>query len=137
LARIEVNCYTVHLLGGLRRLVFSDRVHDHVAKPRNVGEMADADVVGLAGVPGDGPHVKIWFKLDGTRIIQASYNTNGCPSSVACASALCELATGREIEKMLLLEATDLITFPGGLPEGKGYYADLAIQALRHALEVN
>ena len=98
--------------------------------------MPDADRIGLAGVPGDGPHVKLWFKLDGTKIIKASYHTNGCPSSIACASAVCELAIGREVEKIMLLEATDLVTFLGGLPEGKGYYADLAVKAMVNALEV-
>ena len=118
-------------------MVFSERVQDHITRPRNCGEMLDANLVGLAGVPGDGPHVKLWFKTDDKRILKASYNTNGCPSSIACASAVCELATGREMEKMKLLDATDLVTFLGGLPEGKGYYADLAITALKSALEEN
>ena len=118
-------------------MVFSDRVQDHVARPRNAGEMPDADRIGLAGVPGEGPHVKLWFKLNGTKITKASYHTNGCPSSIACASAVCELAIGREVEKIMLLEATELVTFLGGLPEGKGYYADLAIKAMNHALGAN
>lgn len=42
-------------------MVFSDRIHDYVARPRNHGEMPYADRVGLAGVPGDGPIVKIWL----------------------------------------------------------------------------
>ena len=117
-------------------MVFSDRVQDHVARPRNTGEMPDADRIGLAGTPGDGPHVKLWFKLEHNRITKASYHTNGCPSSIACASAVCELAIGREVEKMKLLDAHDLITFLGGLPAGKEYYAELSIGALQDALEV-
>ena len=117
-------------------MVFSERVLDHLTRPRNCGEMPDADKIGLAGYPGDGPHVKLWFKLDGTKIVKASYNTNGCPSSIACASAVCELAIGRVMEKMKLLDAHDLVTFLGGLPEGKEYYAELSIRALQNALEV-
>ena len=117
-------------------MVFSDRVQDHVVNPRNRGEMPDADRVGLAGVPGDGPFVKIWLKTEENRILKASYDTNGCPSSIGCSSGLCELAKGREMEKMTLLEPRELELFLGGLPEGKGYYAVLAIQALRDAMEV-
>ena len=118
-------------------MVFSERIHDHVVNPRNRGEMPDADKVGLAGAIGDGPFVKIWLKTEGDKILRATYDTNGCPSSIGCSSGLCELATGRMMEKMKLLEPRELELFLGGLPEGKGYYADLAITALRNAMEVN
>ncbi len=118
-------------------MVFSERVHDHVVNPRNRGEMPDSDRVGLAGIPGDGPHVQIWLKLEGDKILRATYDTNGCPSSIGCSGALCELAIGRTMEKMKLLEPRELELFLGGLPEGKGYYADLAITALRDAMEAN
>ncbi len=118
-------------------MVFSDRVHDHVVNPRNRGEMPESNRVGLAGVPGDGPFVKIWLKVENDRILKASYDTNGCPSSIGCSSGLCELAIGREMNKMKLLEPRELEGFLGGLPEGKAYYAVLAIQALRSAMEVN
>jgi NifU-like protein involved in Fe-S cluster formation len=97
--------------------------------------MPDANRVGLAGEPGDGPFVQIWLKTNGDQIVRATYDTNGCPSSIGCSSALCELAIGREMKKMKLLEANELEKFLGGLPEGKGYYAELAIKALRHAMD--
>ncbi|MBI1331447.1 MAG: hypothetical protein GC165_01055 [Armatimonadetes bacterium] len=116
-------------------MMLSDRVQDHVTRPRNRGEMADANRVGVAGVPGDGPFVKIWLLTENDTILKASYDTNGCPSSVGCSSALCELAMGRTMEKMKLLEPKELELYLGGLPEGKGYYADLAVQAMRNAME--
>ncbi len=117
--------------------MLSDRVQDHVARPRNVGELLDANRLGIAGVPGDGPFVKIWLKVEGDTILKATYETNGCPSSVGCSSALCELSVGRKLENMKLLEPRELELYLGGLPEGKGYYAELAIQALRAAMEAN
>ncbi len=117
--------------------MLSDRVQDHVARPRNVGELADANRLGIAGVPGDGPFVKIWLKVEGDTILKATYETNGCPSSVGCSSALCELSVGRKLDNMKLLKPRELELYLGGLPEGKGYYAELAIQALRAAMEDN
>ena len=108
-----------------------------MVNPRNRGEMPDSDRVGLAGVIGDGPFVKIWLKTEGDKILRASYDTNGCPSSIGCSRGLCELAKGRMMERMKLLEPRELERFLGGLPEGKGYYADLAIQALKDAMEAN
>ena len=118
-------------------MVLSDRAIDHVARPRNRGEMEDADRIGTAGSPGDGPYVRIWLKLDGSKVLKASYETNGCPSSIACASALCELATGRDMDKLTLLEPNDLIAYLGGLPEGKESYATLATSALLNTKEAN
>jgi NifU-like protein involved in Fe-S cluster formation len=96
--------------------------------------MPDADRFGLAGFPGDGAYVKLWLKTKEGEIIQATYETNCCPSSMACSSALCELSVGRNMEIMMLLEANELVTYLGGLPEGKDHYADLAIQAMRDAI---
>ena len=112
-------------------MVLSDRAIDHVARPRNRGEMVDADRIGTAGSPGDGPYVRLWLKFEGNTVLKASYETNGCPSSMACASALCELAIGREMDKLLSLEPNDLIAYLGGLPEGKEVYASLAVHAMR------
>lgn len=117
-------------------MVFSDRIQDHVARPRNRGEMPDATHIGLAGVPGDGPHVKLWFLIEDGVIRKASYDTNGCPSSIGCASMLCELCVGRAMETMKLLEPRELDVILGGLPEGKGHYAELAVKALRSTVEV-
>ncbi len=114
---------------------FSDRVQDHVARPRNRGEFEDANRFGVAGVPGDGPFVKIWLRVEEDTILKATYDTNGCPSSIGCSSALCELSMGRKLENMKLLEPQELERYLGGLPEGKGYYAALATQALRNAIE--
>lgn len=115
-------------------MVFSEQALDHVARPRNRGEMPDADRTGTAGSPGDGPYVQIWLKLDSETVVAASYETNGCPSSTACASMLCELAIGREMKKLKQLEPGELIAVLGGLPEGKEQYAGLAVAAMKNAI---
>ena len=115
--------------------MLSDRALEYVSHPRNRGELAGADFDGIAGEPGEGPYVHIWLKVYGSVVAQASFETNGCPSSVAAASALCELARGREMDKLKLLTAEDLVGFLGGLPEGKESYAEMAIRALNVAME--
>jgi NifU-like protein involved in Fe-S cluster formation len=100
--------------------------------PRNVGPLEDATHFGQSGCPGDGPYVQIWVQLKDGVISRAAYATHGCPSSIASASILCQLVTGRELARASCLEAEDLVTVLGGLPEGKERYAAHAIEALRN-----
>ena len=113
---------------------FSPLAADHISAPRNAGRLQSATHVGAGGIPGDGPYVQLWLEIRDDRIAKTGYECNGCPSSIAVGSALTQLLTGRETNKALLLEPDDLIRFLGGLPQGKEYYADLAVEALNKAI---
>ena len=52
--------------------VFTAAVADHVQNPRNCGEMADATHYGQCGIPGEGPYVQIWLKIEAGRILKAT-----------------------------------------------------------------
>ena len=85
-------------------------------------------------MPGDGPYVRLWLAVQDGRILCATYACNGCPSSIAASSMTATLLAGRTLEQAARHEPHDVLVVLGGLPEGKGYYADLAVEALRHAL---
>jgi len=107
---------------------------EHLARPRNRGPLSDASHCGLGGnEPGDGPFVRIWLRVEDGVIRQATFETHGCPSSVAASSVLCSLITGRDLIKAQTLSAPELIAVMGGIPEGKEIYAAMAIEALRKA----
>jgi nitrogen fixation NifU-like protein len=67
-------------------------------------------------------------------VVQAGFNTYGCPAAVACGNLVCELSTGRDVSKLLNISSRDLILLLGGLPDVKTHCADLAIGSLRDAL---
>ncbi len=116
---------------------------EHVAAPRNQGELANAthDGIGWAPwlMPGDGPRVHLWFIVEGegldATIRTCTFDSNACPSSVACGSMVTQILTGRLVSRALLLTADDLRAVLGGLPEGKEYCAAMAISAIHEALE--
>jgi NifU-like protein involved in Fe-S cluster formation len=108
---------------------------DHVHNRRNQGPLASFTHYGMCGEKGEGPHVEIWLFIENGVIRQAAYGTHGCPSSVAAASMLCQLATGREVRKMIEFTDKELIVILGGLPEGKEEFATMAIAAYRSATE--
>ena len=53
--------------------MFSATVLEHTARPRNVGELETATHHGIAGVPGDGPYMHLWFEVEEGVIQRASY----------------------------------------------------------------
>ncbi|MCW5944041.1 MAG: iron-sulfur cluster assembly scaffold protein [Fimbriimonadaceae bacterium] len=121
-------------LGELSEIVFSTTVIEHNASPRNVGEFQGANRHGQVGMPGCGPYVDLWLRIDGDTISRASYRTYGCPAAVACASLVAEILHGWSVGQARALEARDIEVLLGGLPEGKGHCPEMAIEALRDAL---
>ncbi len=115
--------------------MFSPSVLDHFHNPRNCGPLNGATHVGTAGVPGEGPYLKLWFVVINGTIQRAAYRTYGCPAAVACGSLIAELAAGRTPQRLLALTQEDVIRLLDGLPEGKEHCAALVVEAVRNALD--
>jgi len=113
--------------------MFSALATEHIAVPRNVGPLEGATHQGVAGMPGEGPHMILWFQVQDGRILKAAYATYGCPAAVASGSITATLLTSRTIEQALRLTAEDIIRVLQGLPEGKEECAKLAETALQNA----
>jgi NifU-like protein involved in Fe-S cluster formation len=107
----------------------------HVIEPRNEGKLEGATHLGQIGVPGDGPYLVIALTIKQKRIVDAKYQTYGCPSAIVCSSVVCQIAKGRMTEKLYGLTAGDVTRIVGGLPEGKEHLAEWAAEALRQALD--
>lgn len=106
---------------------------DYFQSPRNSGVLEDADAVGIAGTPGSGRYVILHLKLDHDRITQARFQSHGCGVTIACASAVTVLATGRIREECLTLQPAEIAEELDGLPADKGHCAEFALAALRNA----
>lgn len=107
----------------------------HFWSPHNARVMPDAHVIGRSGAePGRGRFMLIYLKLDGARIAEASFQTNGCPPCIAAGSLL-----ARELVRFDVREAASrwgesaVVAALGGLPEHKRHCSALAAQALSHA----
>jgi NifU-like protein involved in Fe-S cluster formation len=114
---------------------FNEKVMDHVHRPRNSGPLEDATAVGCSGIPGEGRYIKLYLVVVDDTIEQAAYECNGCPASIASASVVCEVVTGRETSIVEILEANDILVMLGGLPDGKEELPQMALDALRQAVK--
>jgi len=98
------------------RKVYSEIVVDHAMNPRNVGNMENAD--GFASITGPcGDTMEIWLKVRNGSIVEASFMTDGCSTTIAAGSMVTELAKGKNVTQALKIGQQDVLSALGGLPE--------------------
>ena len=115
-------------------MLYSEKVMDHFADPRNVGEISDADGVGEVGNAKCGDIMKMYIKVDGDVISDVKFKTFGCGAAIATSSMATELIKGRPIEEVLKLTNKAVVEALDGLPPVKIHCSVLAEQAIKSAL---
>jgi len=114
---------------------YSETFKDHLANPRNAGEVEDADAAAEQSNPVCGDRLKLSLRVRGGRIEAARFLAYGCPPTLACGSALAEMLEGLTVEEAARLTRQDVARALGGIPARKQHAAALAVETLRAALE--
>ena len=114
---------------------YSTRFKDHLAHPRNAGELPDANAIADEQNPVCGDRLRLSLVVKNDRIEIARYLAYGCPPTLVCGSVLTELITGKSVEEVRGMTKSDLVEGVGGLPSRKHHAAALAIETLNAALD--
>jgi nitrogen fixation NifU-like protein len=114
---------------------YSEKVLEHYQNPRNVGEIEDADGVGVVGNPVCGDMMKITIKVRDDRIEDVKFKTFGCGAAIATTSMVTELVKGKTIEEVLQVTNQDVAEALDGLPPIKMHCSLLAEEAIKAAIE--
>ena len=115
--------------------MYSDLVMEHFRSPRNVGEIPDADGVGMVGNPVCGDVMKMMIKVRDDRIADIKFQTFGCGAAIATSSISTEIVKGKTLEEALTLSNKAVAEALGGLPPAKMHCSNLAADAIHKAIE--
>lgn len=115
--------------------MYSEKVMDHFAHPRNVGEIEDANAVGEVGNAVCGDIMKMYMKINDEGVIEdIKFKTFGCGAAVATSSMATEMVKGKTIEEALKLTNKAVAEALDGLPPVKMHCSVLAEEAIQAAL---
>ena len=114
--------------------MYSATFKDHLAHPRNVGEIPDATVVAEETNPICGDRLRLSLIITDGHIKAAKYLAYGCPPTLVCGSVLTEMIIGKPVQDALAITRSELIESVGGLPSRKHHAASLALEVLGTAL---
>jgi nitrogen fixation NifU-like protein len=120
----------------LKPTQYTEKVKEHFKNPKNVGEIPDADGVGMVGNPlcGDMMQMSIKVSKDG-RLEDIKFKTYGCGSAIATSSMITEMAKGMTLEEALKITRKDVADELEGLPPIKMHCSNLAADALHAAIQ--
>lgn len=113
---------------------YSEKVMDHFTNPRNVGEIENADGVGMVGNAKCGDIMKMYLKIENDIIVDCKFKTFGCGAAIATSSMATELIKGKSIDDALKLTNSAVVEALEGLPPVKVHCSVLAEEAVKTAL---
>jgi len=115
--------------------MYSAQVLDHFEHPRNAGALKEPDARAEIENPACGDTLQLTLKIVAGRIEEIGFLARGCVASMACASALTELARGRSLTQARQLRREEILKALGGLPPASIHASHLAFDALKAALD--
>ena len=104
-------------------------------KPKNFGQIKDADGIGQVGNIVCGDVMKLYLKIKNKTITKATFETFGCVSAIASSSILTTMIKGKTLEEASKITKEEVVQALDGLPALKIHCSVLAVDALKAAIE--
>lgn len=115
--------------------MYSKKVLDTFANPKNVGEIENADGVGTVGNAKCGDIMQVFLKIENDLIVDAKFKTFGCTAAIASSSIATEMIKGKTLDEALKIKNADVVEALEGLPPQKIHCSVLAEEAIAEAIK--
>jgi len=115
--------------------MYNQKVIEEFTHPKNVGEIADANGIGIVGNPTCGDIMKVYLKIENGIIVDAKFQTFGCAAAIATSSVATELVKGKTVEEALQITNDAVVKQLGSLPPHKLHCSVLAEEAIGEAIK--
>ncbi len=80
--------------------LYQEMILDHYRRPRNKGEIPDADETIVMKNPLCGDEITVQIRYDGDSVADIGFSGRGCSISQASASMMTQLVKGRNLEEI-------------------------------------
>ena len=114
---------------------FNDTVMEHFRHPRHAGALPPPRGVGSSRVPRSGAEIRVFVRVEGGRVVETGFLSEGCVPAIASASWLAERVRGLAVEQARAVGGEDVARGLGGLPAGRAGCPRAAVEALHRALD--
>ena len=114
--------------------MFNDAVLDHFRNPRNAGDLPGATATVEVTNPVCGDVLRLAARVEGDRIAEARFKTQGCVAAIASSSVLTELLEGKSLREAKTVTPEEISNTLGGLPAATYHAAQLCADALEALL---
>jgi nitrogen fixation NifU-like protein len=78
--------------------------------------------------------MKVFIRVEDDIVRDVKYQIKGCPASIACASAMTEIAIGKRLDDAMCITDDDIVAALDGLPEFKVHCSALGASGLAQAI---
>ena len=131
---------TYHSLPSLRTstkelVVYSEKVRQHYANPRNVGSVESPSGKAMVRSPIDSDTVLITLRIEDGVVRDVKFKCMGCAVAIACSSMATEMVLGKSVEEASQIREQDVADALGGIPDYKMRCSNLAPEAIRQAID--
>src|SRR5215813_15306526 len=99
--------------------MYSAQIVEHIANPRNIGELENPSGVGDVTNEVCLDRIRLTVRISDGTVAAAKVKAEGCPPTIAAASVLTELIIGRSINEVQAISREDVVRELGHLPPAK------------------
>ena len=114
--------------------MYSEVVQEHFEHPRNIGSLEHPDAEAEVMNPACGDIMRLYLRIEGDRIVEAKFQTQGCPAAIAAGSMSTEMLVDMTLEEAAGFKRDAINEALGGLPPQKVHSSVLVEDAIKAAM---